>query len=207
VHPSPEQPAQLWAAPPTDGHPPAKSLRARIVPILAGLLALAVVAAGVETWQLFVQKGEYRDVVAELNTTQGQLADAEKRASDAGDSIRNTQNRLDQANDDRIAAEQRVTELEAQVVDLERGNRGNRGNASNEAAFVQVVGREIPDVPDADLIDAGKGICDFLDSVGGTQEDLITAVSSAIDQGFTQDQAAALVGGAVYAFCPEYQLD
>lgn len=73
--------------------------------------------------------------------------------------------------------------------------------------YLSLVGPEIPEIPDAELIIAGLAVCGVLDDTAAPDSATVAGIGNAIvdTYGVTYYQAGYLLGAAVNAYCDQYQ--
>jgi hypothetical protein len=187
------------------GPPPAVRRTPALVLTLITLLALAALTAGILGVFLY-RAGQAADTLAaretaederqsaELADTRGELEAAKDRTADAQRDARDAESRL-------AAADAEIAALEAE---LDAAHNGAT-SASAQDEFLSVAMEYFPaGTPTDALIDSAAATCEYFDAVGSTESDLVDAMDVVIDSGYSMDQAAAIVAGAVYAFCPEH---
>lgn len=130
-----------------------------------------------------------------LGETEDDFQAAKERTADAQHAVRVAEDRA-------MAAQAIVAELEWQ------GARYGAGSASvQERYFASIFAWFPEDTSRAeadDIVAAGRATCAHFDALGTEDAHVMSAIEKAADAGFDYDQAGAIVGGAVYAFCPEH---
>ena len=77
---------------------------------------------------------------------------------------------------------------------------------SAEGAYLSTLRASIPalrEVPDADLIDLGKNLCELLDA-GGYYDGMAEFIEQAESSGLNADNTGDIARAAITAYCPEY---
>jgi Protein of unknown function (DUF732) len=192
-------------APPPAGPPPVSRKPPALTIALVTLLTLAAMAAGVLGVFLYRAHETATAVAAReaaeddrqstlLADTRSELEAAKDRTAAAQDDVRALESRL-------AAAEAQIATLEAEV----DAARNGATSASAQSKFLSVAMEYFPaGTPSDALIDSARATCTYFDGVGHSEMDLVDAMDIAVDSGYTVDQAAAIVAGAVYAYCPEH---
>lgn len=206
-----DRPRKRPAWPPVDGvigvdeTPRApRPRRSRVLPALATLAALLVIAVGVLTGLYLSGRSEAADVAA------AEAVEDEQEAEDVaiGEAIvGDAEDGLADLEAEAASAEVRADEAEAALSEAEESASATDGDVTEFLRLLRVADSAFVVVPDGDLVEFGQVTCDYLDTFGNSDETIAELGSLGIDSGLTAGQTAAVTSAAIVELCPRHALD